>query len=178
MRADADADADAAARELVQVVDRDDRVLGAAPRWRMRSEHLVHRVTYVFVHDGSGRLFVHLRTATKDVFPSHYDAAAGGVVRAGETYLESARREAEEELGVAGVELVDHGRIYYDDEHTRCWGAIFSCRYRGPFRLQAAEVVSGRFEPLAAILDGTIAPLTPDTLQALHALLAANDGRL
>lgn len=37
------------------------------------------------------------------------DATAGGVVQADEQLLESARREAEEELGIAGVPLPSTG---------------------------------------------------------------------
>ncbi len=44
------------------------------------------------------------------------DATAGGAVQADEQLLESARREAEEELGIAGVLFADHGQFYYEDK--------------------------------------------------------------
>lgn len=51
------------------------------------------------------------------------DATAGGVVQADEQLLESARREAEEELGIAGVPFADHGQFYYEDKFCRVWEA-------------------------------------------------------
>jgi len=166
------------ATERVLIVDERNQPIGEAPRARMRAEGLVHRVTYVFVHDGEQRLFVHLRTADKDVFPSYYDAAAGGVLRVGESYGESAAREAEEELGIRDRILTPHLDVYYQDAHTRCWGRVYTCLYTGPFQFQPEEVVSGAFEPLAAVIEERIQPLTPDTLHALRALLDSSDGML
>lgn len=68
------------------------------------------------------------------------DATAGGVVQADEQLLESARREAEEELGIAGVPFAEHGLFYFEDQHCRVWGALFSCVSHGPFALQEDEV--------------------------------------
>lgn len=45
------------------------------------------------------------------------DATAGGVVQADEQLLESARREAEEELGIAGVPFAEHGQFYFEDKN-------------------------------------------------------------
>ena len=166
------------ATEQVLIVDEQNRPIGEAPRARMRAEGLLHRVTYVFVHDGRQNLFVHRRTPSKDVFPSCYDAAAGGVLQVGESYDESAAREAAEELGIRDVKLTPHLDVYYADRHTRCWGRVYTCLYTGPFQFQPEEVVSGRFEPLAAVVDGRIEPLTPDTLHALRALLDRTGGAL
>jgi isopentenyldiphosphate isomerase len=49
-----------------------------------------------------GKILVQRRTETKDFQPGMLDATAGGVVQADEQLLDSARREAEEELGIAG----------------------------------------------------------------------------
>ncbi|MDI5829725.1 efflux RND transporter permease subunit, partial [Salmonella enterica subsp. enterica serovar Kentucky] len=40
-------------------------------------------------------------------------------VQADEQLLESARREAEEELGIAGVPFAEHGLFYFEDPHCR-----------------------------------------------------------
>ena len=75
---------------------------------QMRAQCLRHRATYIVVHDGMGKILVQRRTETKDFHPGMLDATAGGVVQADEQLLESARREAEEELGIAGVPFADH----------------------------------------------------------------------
>src|SRR5213080_4686005 len=73
------------------------RVRGAAAtvtRREMRVRRLPHRATYVLVFNRRGELFVHLRSPHKDVFPGHWDVAIGGVLAAGESFDEGARREA------------------------------------------------------------------------------------
>lgn len=89
--------------EILDIVDENDEVIGQAPRGEATARGLRHRCAFIEVRDAEGRIFVHRRTATKLVFPSHYDMFVGGVVGAGETYDEAALREAEEELGVTGL---------------------------------------------------------------------------
>src|SRR5262245_4538972 len=91
------------ASELVDIVDADDRVIGHAPRAASRAGKLRHRATYIHVFNSGGQLFVHQRTASKDVYPSYFDVAVGGVVAAGESYDDGARRELAEEVGITAV---------------------------------------------------------------------------
>ncbi|MEW6426406.1 MAG: NUDIX hydrolase YfcD [Thermodesulfobacteriota bacterium] len=163
------------AQEEVLIVDEDDRPVGTAPRWRMRRDRLIHRASYILVFNRGGELFVQKRTATKDIFPGYFDIAAGGVVLAGESYEQAARRELAEEMGVA-AELVPHFTNYYADGGNRVWGKIFSCVHDGPFRLQPEEVESGCFIPLAAIeAMAATHPFTPDGLIVLRRYLALPD---
>ena len=158
--------------EIVTVVDGENRPVAELPRHRVRGENLPHRATYIFVFDRRGRVLVQRRTATKDLYPSCYDLAAGGVVAAGESYEECAEREAEEELGIRGTVLEPKLDLYYEDERTRCFGRVFTCVHDGPFILQPEEVESAAFHAVDAIDAGGIAPITPDTLLAFHRLLA------
>ena len=75
--------------ELVDVIDEEGRTVGVVTRQEMRQ----HRCTYMILFNQAGELFVHLRTATKDVCPSHWDLAIGGVVSAGETFELGVRRK-------------------------------------------------------------------------------------
>src|SRR5437762_3591123 len=88
------------ADELVDVIDDAGNTIGVVTRREMRQRRLPHRCTYVLVFNSRGELFVHLRTATKDVYPSHWDVAIGGVLAAGETFTKGVRREIMEELGI------------------------------------------------------------------------------
>lgn len=94
-----------ASTEWVDIVSEENEVIAQASREQMRAERLRHRATYIVVHDGMGKILVQRRTDTKDFLPGMLDATAGGVVQADEVLLDSARREAEEELGIAGVPL-------------------------------------------------------------------------
>ena len=46
----------------------------------MRAQNLRHAATGIIVRDSYGRIYVHRRTPTKDVYPAHWDFTAGGVV--------------------------------------------------------------------------------------------------
>lgn len=154
--------------ELVAIVDRDNRLCGAAPRSVMRRDNLIHRATYVYVFDGAGRLYAQLRTMTKDIYPGYWDLAAGGVVLAGESDEESARRELDEELGIRGVALEPWFAFYFEDV-GRVWGQAFGCVWEGELRLQAEEVEKVERLEVGAILRGIEGKkFTPDSLYALR----------
>lgn len=126
--------------EWVDIVNEENEVVAQATRAQMRAQCLRHRATYIVVHDGRGRILVQRRTEIKDFMPGKLDATAGGVVQSGEEMLESARREAEEELGIAAVPFAEHGKFYFEDQHCRVWGGLFSCVSHGPFAMQESEV--------------------------------------
>ncbi len=153
--------------ELVDVVDDDGRVVGTVTRREMRARRLPHRSVYVLVFNGYGELFVHLRTATKDVFPSHWDPAVGGVLLAGEAFDAGARREAEEELGVTVVPTPLFP-VRYADATTVVHGMAYRARHDGPFRLQVEEIVRGEFLALEAVAARAARePFCPDGLAVL-----------
>ena len=163
--------------EIVVIVDETNRVVGAAPRWKMRAELLAHRATYILVFDHKDRLFLQKRTKTKDIYPGCFDAAAGGVVLEGETYEESAKRELTEELGISGVELNRHFDFYHQDDRSRVWGRVYSCRYDGEIILQQEEIESGAFLDVRQVLDmSSHEPFTPDGLDVLKKFLKENTG--
>lgn len=142
-----------AASELVDVVDADDRVIGRATRADVRAQKLRHRATYILVFNAQGQLFVHQRSAAKDIYPSYFDVAVGGVVGAGESYDAGAQRELAEELGVSGVPLRPILRFQYEDGGNLVNGRVYSCSYDGPLALQAEEIVSGEWLDLDVVIE-------------------------
>ncbi|AXH61000.1 NUDIX hydrolase YfcD [Providencia huaxiensis] len=160
--------------EWVDIVDEDNTVIAQATRSQMRAENLRHRATYIVVHDGMGKILVQRRTDIKDFHPGFLDATAGGVVTKGENILDSAKREAEEELGIAGVPFAEHGHFYFEDAHCRVWGGLFSCVSHGPFALQESEVAEVSWltpKEISARCD----EFTPDSLKALSLWLTRNN---
>jgi len=160
------------ADEIVQIVDKYNKTTGSVPRHEMRNKGLWHRAVYILVFNSSGQLFVQKRTTSKDIYPGYYDIAAGGVVLAGESYEESARRELEEELGIKGEELKAHFTFPYEEGTNRVWGRVYSCTYDGKLTLQAEEVESGFFEtPQNVIALSEKEPFTPDGIYVLKRYL-------
>lgn len=136
-------------RELVDVVDADDRVIRQVTRAEMRRDNLLHRAVYLLVFNGRGEILIHRRTTTKDVYPGYFDVTVGGVVDAGEDYATAARRELAEEVGIAGVTIEPLFDVRYADASTQLIGRAFRARHDGGIRLQPEEVVWAAFVPLA-----------------------------
>ncbi|MBM3106501.1 NUDIX hydrolase [Pseudomonas sp. V1] len=155
--------------ELIAWVDENDKLLGAVPRAQLREKGLIGRGTYILLFNTAGELCVHRRTESKAIYPGYWDVAAGGMVQADESFAESAARELEEELGVAGVELTAHERFFFDQPGNRLWCAVFSAVWDGPLRLQPEEVSEARFVPVAqALAESLQQPYCPDSLAALQ----------
>ena len=155
------------AEEMVDVLDNDGRVVGVATRAEMRARHLPHRCVYVLVFNSQGELFVHQRTASKDVFPSYWDIAIGGVVSAGESFDHAALREGNEELGVS-LEVEPLFPFTFADVRTTCFAHVYRANHDGPFNLQVEEIVRGHFIPAREVPGlASRESFCPDGLQVL-----------
>lgn len=161
--------------EKIAWVDDDDQLLGSLPRAELRARGLIGRGTFILLFNSAGELCVHRRTLSKAVYPGYWDPAAGGMVQADESYAESAARELEEELGIAGVELRAHGTFFFDQPDNRLWCAVFSAVSDAPLTLQPEEVLEAKFidphQALAEAKAGT--PYCPDSLAALRKYLVS-----
>lgn len=160
--------------EWIDIVDEQNQVIAQATRQEMRKKVLRHRACYIVVHNGMGEVLVQKRTKTKDFYPEWLDACAGGVVHSGEEVLASARREAEEELGIADVPLAEHGTFYFESNDCCIWGTLFSCVSHGPFALQAEEI-DEVYWMTADEIEARKAEFTPDSLHALSLWLNRRD---
>jgi isopentenyldiphosphate isomerase len=153
------------AEEQVSIIDESGAVVGSAPRSVMRRDNLAHIVVAVLVLDPAGRIYVHRRTDTKDVFPGQHDCFAAGCLQAGEAVEEAARREVAEELGVVGVPLAPLFVMRYADASTRHLCHAFVATYHGPISHQADEVAWGGWmtpDELRAHLADPTWPFVPD----------------
>jgi isopentenyldiphosphate isomerase len=158
--------------EQVALVDRDGTVVGTAPRRVVRRDNLLHAATAVLVRDDD-RIYVHRRSDAKDWAPGHHDAAAGGVMQAGEEPEPAALRELGEELGVTGVELRPLGTALYEDDTTRCLEHVYEVTWAGPLEHQESEVVWGAWLTLDELRDRLADPdwpFVPDTRALLAGL--------
>ncbi|MFH9397755.1 NUDIX hydrolase [Streptomyces sp. NPDC017556] len=160
--------------EILDIVDENDEVVGQAPRGEATARRLRHRCVFIEARDADGRVFVHRRTPTKLVFPSHYDMFVGGVVGAGESYDEATLREAEEELGVSGLPRPEPlFRFLYADADTgyTWWSAVYRVRCELPVSPQVEEVAWHTFLDDAELerrLDEW--PWVPDGVEAYRRL--------
>ena len=131
----------------------------------MRRDNLPHLVAAVIVRDSTGRIYVHRRTDTKDVFPGLHDAMAAGTVVAGEDPEQTAHRELAEELGISGVDLHPEFVEWYADADTRHLAHVWSMVWDGPIRHQPEEIAWGAWmtvEELTEHLADPTWPFVPD----------------
>jgi len=158
--------------ELVDVVDDDDHVIATVTRAEMRAGRLQHRAVSIAVLGTDGRLLVHRRADTKDVWPGMWDIAAGGVVAAGEDYDTAARRELAEELGVAAHVLVHLGTGRFADAAVALIGRGYLTVHDGPFTFTDGEIAEVRWVDRAA-LEALMADeaFVPDNVTLLLPLL-------
>ncbi|MGW1752362.1 NUDIX hydrolase [Streptomyces sp. NPDC002092] len=86
--------------ELVERVDENDHPLHVTDRSQAVQNGWLHRVAGVVCRDAQGRILIHRRSTQMPWFGGQYAALIGGAVRAGESYVQAAEREALEELGI------------------------------------------------------------------------------
>ena len=156
--------------ELLNVVDRRDRVIAHRRRAEVHRLGLLHQAAHVLLFNRKGEVFLQKRSLTKDNNPGLWDSSASGHVDAGEGYDACALREVEEELG---VRLVQRPQRLFKLPACEMTGMEFCQVYRalhdGPFRLNMQEIETGRWicpEALDAWLDGGGGGLT-ETLKAI-----------
>jgi 8-oxo-dGTP pyrophosphatase MutT (NUDIX family) len=164
------------ADEEVALYDPDDptgRVVGQAPRGRVRRENLPHAATAVLLRRGTGELLVHRRSDGKDLWPGRHDCAAGGVVLAGEDPAEAAVRELAEEVGVPAVPLRPLLRTWYRDQETHYLAHVYEAVWDGGITFADGEVTAAWWEPEAVLARRLLEPdwpFVPDTREFLRRL--------
>ena len=160
------------APELVDVVDEDDRVVATVTRAEMRSGRLRHRCVFLVVRRPDGRVLVHQRSSVKDIWPSAWDVAVGGVVTAGEAWDAAAARELAEEVGIAGTPLTLARVGRYADADVDEVARVYTVTWDGPVRFVDGEVVAAEWLTPAEIDQRRARlPFCPDSVALVSDLL-------
>lgn len=134
---------------MVDVVDKNDKVIGTAPKTDVYKKGLSNRIVHIFViNPDLGEIFIQKRGATVRYLPNHYCTSAGGHVMAGEDYSNAAQREMKEEIGLdVDLRLVD--KFIYDCPETNPSTPRFISLYiafaNHGFKLSKDEVSEGFF---------------------------------
>jgi isopentenyldiphosphate isomerase len=168
---------------LTHVTDDDRTVLGPVARRHVHGNPaIVHRAAHILIlHPENGSLLLQKRSAHKDTQPGKWDTSVGGHVAFGQSYEETALREAEEELGLK-LEAGDLRRLYasrFRDEIESENTVTFLCLHAGPFTPQPEEIDALRFWTRAEIEAGMGTDVFTSNLEAeFPAFLACPFGAL
>jgi len=94
--------------ELFDVVDENDNIIKTGLREdELHVNNDITRVVTIYIYDREGKFRISQRVATKKVDPLKFEAPAHGRVSSGEEYLEAAKREIKEELGVEPYSILE-----------------------------------------------------------------------
>lgn len=143
--------------ELLDLVNRNDAVIGTINRMDydtlMKDELGYIRAVDLFIVNDNNQIFVPTRTADKTIAPNGYDYSVGGHVGAGEDYLETLLREAEEELYLTiSTENVEFITKTISDEihYIRC---VYVLRSNETPRLNPRDFVGAEWMTIAELLE-------------------------
>jgi isopentenyl-diphosphate delta-isomerase type 1 len=130
--------------EILEVVDEKNRVIGKAGRREIHLKGWRHRSVHVLVFNSRGELYLQKRSPNKDQYPEHWDTSAAGHTDPGESPLEAARRELEEELGMKTelAEVLAHPAC---PETGWEFVTLFLARSDDPVHLNLEEAQEGRY---------------------------------
>lgn len=141
-----------AAEELFDVVDADDHVVQQLPRSQVHRARLLHRAVHVFVFRSDGKMLIHLRSDSKEEFPSVWTSSASGHVSAGETYDDCAPRELFEELGLQ-AELVPMGKFAAGPDTSHEFTMLYRAHSDAAVCVDPEEISDTRWLEPAAIAE-------------------------
>ena len=136
--------------EIFDVCDEHDHVIGQAPRSDVHAHNLLHRAVHIWVYNTRGELMIHLRSTSKDQYPSCYTSSASGHVDAGETYETAAHRELNEELNLHG-ELTYIGKLPASPETAYEHTVLYRLTTDEPPQPDPGEIARVEFHPVAVI---------------------------
>lgn len=161
------------AEEFLDLVDENNQRIGKLPRREVRARNLLHRGVGIICWNSEGQIYVHRRTAEKDLFPGMYDVMVGGAVEAGEDYFPAACREIREELGVDSTDLRFLLEHLYDGPQNRSFIQLFEVTWDGPIRWQPEEIAWGDWMNFEQAVRWTeTVEIVPDGMEVFRAYLS------
>lgn len=90
--------------EYLDILDEEGNKLGIKLRKDVHIDGDWHKVAFIFVVNDKGEIILQKRSKEKEANPNKWTASASGHLSAGDTDIEGAIRELEEEIGIKATE--------------------------------------------------------------------------
>lgn len=127
---------------LYQVVDDDDLIIGHKRREDIDWKKDIYRIAALWLINSKNQVLIAKRVDTKDKDPGKWGPSAAGTMEENEDYDTNIYKEAEEELGLTGVEFTKSiKQRFHEPREAFCQWFIGYCdKQPSEFSLQADEV--------------------------------------
>ena len=125
--------------ELIDIVNKEDVVIGKTFYKECHEKGLTHRSSSVFIFKDDSLGEILLTKRNPNVVEHDKFCNVGGHVESGGNYFETARKELQEEIFWEhelpdGIELKELGKIFYNDmPHNYEFDMVYYAIYSGPF---------------------------------------------
>ncbi|MDF1497670.1 MAG: NUDIX domain-containing protein [Patescibacteria group bacterium] len=126
--------------EILDIVNLNDEVVSQATRDEVYEKSLCHRIVHVLIFNDDGKMALQKRSQTVSFCPGYWSTAVGGHVQTGETYVEGAFREFEEELNMIGALEFFSKDLYEAKGSPTKFVAAFKSRFNGSFQPNPNDV--------------------------------------
>jgi isopentenyldiphosphate isomerase len=137
------------------IVDVNDNVIDAKYRNEIEPTD-IYRVSTLWLRDSKGNALLAQRSFDKKNDPGVWQPAVAGTVSEGESYLENIKREAEEELGLTGLDFEVGPKGFVDEKAHRFFSQIFFAtidKQAEDFTIQRDEVEQVKWTPERLLLE-------------------------
>ena len=126
----------------IQIVNANDELIGVKERSEIDFQNDTYRVSALWLTNSKGEALLAKRAAIKRNDPNKWGPAVAGTIDEGETYDENIYKEADEEIGLTGVEFtkIKKTRITYPRNYFCQWYSVTLDRDPNSFKLQDDEV--------------------------------------
>lgn len=142
-------------KDKLEVIDEEGNVLSIEERGRIHQEGLLHKEVHVWFYTPAGEIIFQHRAKDVEMYPDLLDATVGAHVEIGDSYIETALKEVEEETGLQlkeeDLDLLKMSRFTSFDEVAKkknnSLKAVFTYRFEGDLsELRIEEGKSYGFE--------------------------------
>lgn len=133
--------------EWLDIVDSEDRIIGAAPRGIVHKKAYMHRAVHIMLSNSAGQVFLQQRSHDKDTNPGLWDTSCAGHIDSGESVSIAAVRELTEELGItiSTDALLERSRLTPSHENGFEHVTLYTAISDDPLTLCPTEIIDGKW---------------------------------
>ena len=139
-------------RQILDLVDEDDRVVGSVPRSDVFRQNANFRVAHLFLFNDRSELLIQQLASSRSRHPERWGSSVAAYVSSGESYREAITRRTHQELNVCLDCVTLVGKTTMQDQGCEKFIALFSSTWSGPIAIDRSHISRVRFRPVGDVL--------------------------